>query len=499
MSKIVLFLPPYPGPPLGPPLSLLCLASPLERAGFEVRIIDAAVVPGYGEAIEREVAGALCFGVSLLTGPMITAAVAAARRVKQLRPELPVVFGGWHPSLLPEQTLKESSVDIVVCHQGEVSFLEVARRLEEKASLDLVAGCWFKQRGVIHRNPPRPAAPLCSLPPPAYHLVDFDAYERATGERSVPYATSLGCPYACNYCTDTVFYRRRFNALSARRVVEEITTLAASRRLRKVALVDSNFLVDAERAVSIARGVLASGLRLEWTFQASTDLLCRLTDDEVRLLGASGVSHIGFGAESGSEQVLHLMNKRHQRVPDMFEAARKCQQAGVRVTFNIILGFPGESGADRKETMRVMSAIAARYDNVSFSPNLFTPYPGLPIWPELRKHGVKEPESLEAWAQISLGSGRLPWMQGKTGRQVRRGTQALLMVGWISKTVRRSGRFPVRLFALRLLRRTLQWRLEHEFFRWPLEVWLLRARARLAMRRSLLTGRRLRWTPENVC
>src|SRR5713226_5364488 len=355
MKRVVLFLPPYPGPVLGPPLSLLCLASPLQQAGYEVKIIDAAIVPDYMAAIEREIRDAICFGISFLTGPMITPAIAASRRVKELRPELPVVFGGWHPSLLPEQTLRESFVDVVVRQQGEVTFLEVVGRIEAGQTLDLVPGASFKRRGVIHSNPDRPAARLADLPPPAYELVDFDAYERATGERSVPYATSIGCPYACNYCTDTVFYNRRFNAYSAERVVEEITGLVSRHRVRKAALLDSNFLVDTRRAVEIARGFLASGRRFEWTFQASTDLLCKMTDEEVCLLGESGVSHIGFGTESGSEQVLMLMNKRHQRVPDMFEAARKCRQAGIRAGFNIILGFPGETEEDRRETLRVMS------------------------------------------------------------------------------------------------------------------------------------------------
>ena len=61
--------------------------------------------------------------------------------------------------------------------------------------------------------------PLDALPIPAFDLTDFDAYEKLSGARKIGYATSVGCPYACNYCTDMVFYKRRFNALSAERVV----------------------------------------------------------------------------------------------------------------------------------------------------------------------------------------------------------------------------------------------------------------------------------------
>src|SRR5258705_6762465 len=105
-QKVVLFLPPYTGGLIGPPLSLLSLASPLRAAGFEPRIIDGALQPDYLDRIEREIQDCLCFGVSLLTGPMIATAIAVAQHVKKLRPDLPVIFGGWHPSLLPAQTLR---------------------------------------------------------------------------------------------------------------------------------------------------------------------------------------------------------------------------------------------------------------------------------------------------------------------------------------------------------------------------------------------------------
>jgi radical SAM superfamily enzyme YgiQ (UPF0313 family) len=329
------------------------------------------------------------------------------------------------------------------------------------------------------------------LPSPAYDLADFDAYERAGGGRKLPYASSVGCPYACNYCTDTVFYNRKFNAYSAERVVTEVTSLAARYRLHEIALLDSNFLVDRRRAVEIARGFLASGQRFRWTFQASTDLLCKMKDDEVSLLGQSGLGHIGFGTESASEEMLIAMNKPHQNVPDMFEAARKCSQAGIRATFNLILGYPGESQNDRQKTLRVMSEIAQRFENVSFSPNIFTPYPGIPMWPELRRLGVTEPDSLEAWSDMALGANVLPWLHGKPYRNVKRSMSFLLLNNDIIKARRKSSLSRRRRFLLRALQEPLRWRMKHQFFQLPVELWLLQTSKRLVVRRSLLTGRDL--------
>jgi radical SAM superfamily enzyme YgiQ (UPF0313 family) len=486
-KKVVLFLPPYAGRIYGPPLGLLSLAASLREAGYEPCVIDGALRRDYLRVITEAVQDCLCFGVSLLTGPMIRDAIAASRLVRATRPHVPIIFGGWHPSLLTAETLREDFVDIVVRHQGDKTLVEVLDRITSGRSLDMVPGCWFKRDGKIHHNPDRPALPLPDLPIPAYDLVDFDAYERMAGIRSAPYATSIGCPYACNYCTDMVFYNRRFNPCEVTRVVEEMTGLARQYRLAEISLVDSNFLVDTDRAAAIAQGILDSGVRFRWTFQASTDLLCRMKDAEVELLAASGVSHIGFGTESASPEVLHAMNKRHQHVPDIYEASRKCSRAGIRVTLNLILGYPGEEERHRKETLQVMGEIASLYNDVGFSPNVFVPYPGIPIWPQLREMGMPEPASLEQWAQIELGANALPWLSGRIFARLQRNISYFLLDDRIKKACARS-RSRLKRSVLAAIRKPLAWRLKHSVFDMPLELWFSMARRWLVVRRSLLTG-----------
>ena len=488
--KVLLFLPPYAGPVFGAPFGLLSLAGALRKAGFEPRIVDGVLDADYRRTIADEIRDCCCFGVSLLTGPMILRAIEVSRMVKRIRPDLPVVFGGWHPTLETAQTLREDFVDIVVRHQGEATLVELLLRLESGTPLDLVTGCWFKRDGHIIQNPDRPASSLSQLPPPAYDLIDFDAYQRATGERKLPYATSIGCPYACTYCTDMVFYNRRFNAYDPGRVVKDMTELAARYQLSEIALLDSNFLVDIRRATAIARGIHDSGILFKWTFQASTNLLCLLTDAEVRLLGKSGVCHIGFGTESASPEVLRHMNKPHQNISDMYEAAAKCARAGIRVTFNLIFGFPGEKERHRQETLRVVGDIARQYDNVSFSPNLFTPYPGIPIWPELEALGLREPDSLADWARVDLGADNLPWLSGASLRKLETGIRYLLLHRRIKHAWRHSRSGIIRAL-LDLAGTPLHWRLKHSFFSCPWELLLASVRGHAAVRRSLLTGQPL--------
>ncbi len=496
-GKVVLFYPSYDGPPLSAPLCLLSLASVLRDNDFEVVIVDAAITPDAERKVQRQIHDALCLGISVLTGPMILSAVRIARAAKTIRPDLPVIFGGWHPSLLPEQTLRERSVDVVVRGQGEVTLLEICNNLLRFSGPVAEQGASIKQCGLVRNLPERPVAHLDSLPMPAFDLANVDGYERACGVRKLAYATSVGCPYACNYCTDMVFYKRRFNALSSDRVVREISDLVTRYRLDEVALLDSNFPVDIHRALEIARGLLDSGVKFLWTFQASTDFLCRMSDDEVRMMGASGVSHMGFGTESTSAEVLKLMNKRHQRLNEMYETARKAELAGIHVTFNLIFGYPGETEEHRIETFRTMSDIARQFWNVSFSPNIFTPYPGIPIWPELRELGVREPQSLQEWADLPLGANVLPWLQGEELARLKRMLEYFLLNNQLRKITKDHPR--LRRGVRRLLGAPLRWRIRKSTYSFPWELWVARRTERLVSRRSLLTGQPLRVGAEEVC
>ncbi|ADW67648.1 B12-binding domain-containing radical SAM protein [Granulicella tundricola] len=488
-GKVVLFYPPYDGPPLGAPLSLLALAGTLREANFEVVLIDAAIEDHHLDRIEEECASALCIGISVLTGPMIRGAIIAAQHVKRTNPSVSVVFGGWHPTLCPESTLREPYVDIVVRGQGELTIVELAVALAEKKPLDFITGISWKKNGRLIENFERRVQPVDTFAQPAFDMTDFDAYEKKSGKRELAYATSIGCPYACNYCTDMVVYKRRFNAYAAEHVVAELTGLVKRYRITHVALLDSNFPVDLKRAIAIARGIVDSGVKFAWTFQASTDFICRMSQEEVQLLADSGVRYMGFGTESTSKAVLKMMNKRHQRVDEMYETARKAELAGIRVNFNLILGYPGETEADRLETFRTMSDIGRHFKNVRFSPNIFTPYPGIPIWPQLRELGVVEPQTLEEWETMPLGANLLPWLRGRELARLNRMLAYFLLLSQVSR--RRSSSSTLRRILGMLITAPIRWRLTSSRFSFPWEIWLSQLSEQIVKRRSLITGQAL--------
>src|SRR5450631_958628 len=123
--KVVFFFPAFSSQEATAPLGILAVATPLLRAGYAVKIIDSTITPGFEARVVEEMSDALCLAISLVTGPMIRETVRVARAIKLRYPAKPVVLGGWHPSLLPDQTPAADCVDIVVKGKGEDAFLEV--------------------------------------------------------------------------------------------------------------------------------------------------------------------------------------------------------------------------------------------------------------------------------------------------------------------------------------------------------------------------------------
>ena len=352
--KVLLFFPSYRSLEAAPPLALLALASVLEQRGYALDIVDSTVEPDYKRRILEQIDESVCLGISIVTGPMIYEAIEVARAVKAIRPDFPVVLGGWHSSALAQQTLKAPYVDVVVRGQGEVTMGDIVDRLASGESLKEVAGCAYRDpEGRIVENPPRATIDIDKLPPKAYHLIDLEPYAELCGCRWLMYTSSHGCPYDCSFCSNASLYGRAWNALPQRRVVREVVALVDKYGLDLVDIIDDNFLVDPRRGVDIARGFLASGRRFKWCFQSTANFLLKMSDEDVKLMQQSGLERVFIGAESGSDDVLRSANKvRFQAQRVLLAVAQKLYEAGITCSFSLIFALPGETEADRRQRLR---------------------------------------------------------------------------------------------------------------------------------------------------
>lgn len=470
-KKIVLFFPAFSSKEATAPLGLLAIATPLLEAGYDIRLIDSTITPNFKKRVIDELSDAICLAVSLVTGPMIKETVQIAREVKRLYPDLPVVLGGWHPSLLPDQTLAAEYVDAVVIGQGEESFLEMVRRFEAHESLQGIAGVGYKEDGRLVFNPKRELKPLRDLPRKAYELADFDAYERVCGRRWAMYATSLACPYNCGYCTNAGVYGRKWNALPAEQAAEEMADLSRRYRIETIWIADDNFMVDKHNALGIAEGLLKRNTSFEWYVQASTNLVIRFSVDELKLLRRAGMTQVSQGADSGSPKVMHLMNKDFQKLDTIYAAAERLHQAGIRPSFNMIFGYPGEGDAERRESVQLVMNICRRYPGAEFWTNLFTPYPGSPVMEKAFELGIHVPKSLEGWADFFPRYTRLPWFSDEKHKEVQT-MREYMRVAFHREPIGRQKQHAVSRAVHQMISLPARWRLDHDFYKFPAELWL---------------------------
>jgi anaerobic magnesium-protoporphyrin IX monomethyl ester cyclase len=473
-GKVVLFFPSYYSDEAAPPLALIHVAAPLVEKGYDVRIVDSAVTPDCVQEVVRQAEGALCVGISMVTGPMITQGVEVARALRAARPEVPVVAGGWHASILPAQTLEAPFIDAVVKGQGEITFSEIVERYAAgERDLSGIAGSLFKRGGEVVWNPDRGYTDINGMPPRPFHLVDFEAYARkCEGTRWILYCTSHGCPWDCSYCSNASVYGRNWKPLEPETAVGEMMELQARYRLEMIDIIDDNYLVRRDRSVEIAERLIAAGARFSYYIQTRTDQVDRLTDEELQILAKSGLRRIFFGLESGSTKVMRSVNKRLD-FETVYRTAERCGKVGIRPSFNLIFGLPAEEEEDLRDTLAVVDRVGRANPEADFFTNIFSPYPGSPIWPLALERGVREPKTLEEWADFHPKIQVLPWLEGDRHARIQR-IRDYIRMGYSARQMVFTAPTGWRGLARTALRAIARLRLRLMWVRFPVEVWALR-------------------------
>jgi hypothetical protein len=201
------------------PLALVAIASHLDRDRYDPVIVDGRLEADRVDAVLRAADGAACLGVTVLSGAPIRDAVRVSRAVKARYPALPVVWGGWHPSMFGAECLDEPSVDVTVQGQGEVTFVETVERLTRGEPLDGCLGSTYRAPdGTVRQNGARPLADVNTLSRHDYSLIDVERYYRLKGKPQLDYIASQGCRFRCAFCADPFVYQRRWVGLEPERI-----------------------------------------------------------------------------------------------------------------------------------------------------------------------------------------------------------------------------------------------------------------------------------------
>jgi anaerobic magnesium-protoporphyrin IX monomethyl ester cyclase len=325
----------------------------------------------------------------------ITAAWRDADLVKSLS-EAFVVFGGPHPTSLPEESATRPSVDVVVRGEGEETWLELLSRLASTQQpgagmLQPIAGITYEGKdGHVISTPDRPPIPveeLNGMSLPAWHLFKLERYtnlqptvDQVVGT-SLPILTSRGCPYRCSYCSQ--IGPRRWRARSVESVVAEWRWLVREQGVAEIGVLDDSFNIDRQRVLSICRRLVDEGLNhVPWIM--INGIRANLADEEV--LGAmkkAGCIRAAFGVESGNQAILDTVVDKHltlEQVRSAFEAARA---VGLETIGFFIVGLPGETEKTMDDTIR----FACELDPVVANFSIATPFPGTQMYETVKAEG----------------------------------------------------------------------------------------------------------------
>ena len=424
------------------PLALLALASALDRHEYEVVIIDGRLEE---DPIARVVAaadGALCLGVTVLTGAPIHDALRASRAVKAAHPSCTVVWGGWHPSLFADECLEEPAVDVAVVGQGEEVFAVLVDRLRRGER------CEGRVGGQRLRD-------LNELPRHDYSLLPIERYFTLKQKRQVDYISSQGCRFRCAFCADPAVYARGWTGLSPERVANELVDLKFRYHAVEIAFQDETFFTHADRVARMADAFLDRTLDVTWTATLRADQACRLNERVFAACVRAGLTRVMIGVESGAQETLDRLQK-DVKLEQVMTAARLCARYNVGVIFNFIVGFPGESDGSIDATLHLAKQLRAMHPRFETPIFYYRPYPGNPMAEAARAAGYRFPRGLDEWASFDYVGGRGPWISANRWREIER-------FKFYSRHAWQPGawRWPLRAAA--------RWRCDHDWYALPVE------------------------------
>ncbi len=389
----------YPQPPMG----LAMIAAALEKAAHQVSIIDANALGLQSESIADYINEADVIGITAMT-PSIAEAIKIALRLKRTYPDVPVILGGAHATLLPEETLKAApEIDIIVRGEGETTTIDLLKAIQAKTSLDALPGINYRKNGLIVGNPLCSSfVDLDSQPFLAYHLLPLSKYKpHPPHGRSRPFAaliTSRGCPFKCSYCSKPVF-GYKFRSQSPERVVEEIIYYKKRFGVKEIAFYDDVFTLNKKRVYEIADMMISKNLKIHWTCETRVDLVDK---ELLRHMKDAGCYSVSYGLESASQEILDVINK-NVTIEQMEEAVRWTREANLQTIGYFMVGSPGETIESIQKTIAFAKKL--RLDYAQFS--ITTPFPGTEFYRLYSEHN-KKPISWDSFVYDGVIDDKMP-------------------------------------------------------------------------------------------
>jgi radical SAM superfamily enzyme YgiQ (UPF0313 family) len=395
------------------PLSLLNVAAALGERGHDAELVDGNVISDAVGAVLQTL-GASRFdalGVSVMGGPQVATALELSRAVRVRHPALPIVWGGYFPSLYPEAALNGGHVDYLTRDQGERAFGELLDLLPhpDRAALARIPGLSWRDGSGIVNNPSTKLAPV-ALPAllPYEKLGDPRRYLARTfmGRRTAVHQASLGCRFRCTFCGVAAMFRGATLLPTQLRLERELTHLRDAFGADSIQFFDHNFFDREEDMIPLLE-VLAR-LELPWWCYARADALVNLSKESWALVRKSKLKMAYIGAETPNDKLLKSIRKG-TRSDQTLEVAEVCRRNGVIPELSFMVAPPDDPEGETERTFDFIRQVKRVNPQSEIIVYVYTPLPAssvpdshrLKIAPLRDVYGepVVFPRSAEEWTR----------------------------------------------------------------------------------------------------
>ncbi len=229
----------------------------------------------------------------------------------------------------------------------------------------------FKNGKGIVKSSPRPLIEIGDLLPVPWAFLNIENYISSdmyisSRKRVLDIGqTSRGCPFQCGFCSSATIRQRKWRPMSASKALNRIIETVKRYKLDGFWLRDDEFYVDRQRANTIFKGIIEAGLDVSfYTSGTRCDVFMKAKEDEIAMMKRAGAHTLKFGAESGSQRILDLMQKGI-KIEETIGSNLRCKKHGIIPAFALMVGFPTETFEDINKTIGLMRRL--RKDNSSAS------------------------------------------------------------------------------------------------------------------------------------
>ena len=364
--------------PIYVPIGIGYLAAVMKEKNMDVEVIDEQVEFDVIDKIKSHVSNLptpYIFGFSVLTAAY-KSALDMSSKIKALYPDSIIIFGGPHPTALPEEVLANQCVDIVVKGEGELVLPELYTKLKRGEDYSTVKNISYKVGDhIIHNDRSPMIVDLDSLPSFPYHLFSNPSYDLGF------IVSSRGCPYHCIFCSNRITTGKKYRYKSPESTVEELENLYNNYKPKMVLFLDDNLLVNRKRIYKLMELIRAKNLhqKMKFSFQARGD---NVDKELLKDLYDSGFQSVFFGLETTSEKIMKIL-KKGETVEQCISAVNMAKKAGFHVSATFIFGLPSETHKIRINAAKLANEL--ELDMVRF--NNATPYPGTELYEIAKKDG----------------------------------------------------------------------------------------------------------------